>query len=1035
MVHVRIQLLGGFRVDVDGRTVEERAWRHRRGADLVKLLALAPAHRLPRERLIDALWPQLPPDAGLANVHKAAHFARRALGERTAVELRGGLVLLAPEAVVETDVELFEATGDVAHYHGDLLPDDRYESWAAGPRRRLRHAYLERLRTAGRWAELAEEEPADEHAQRELMGGLAEAGDSRGVVERFQALSAALAEVGLRPSVETFALYRRLTAEPPVSAPVAVGPPLVDREDELAEARARWRKAREGSGGAVLVAGDAGIGKTRLCEELLGEASAAGWTTLRGAAREPEGPIPYAPIMEALDRLVLERPDLVGQLPAAARAELSRLSVAVPGSPPAGGRPDRRRVFSAFGQLLAAAAREGGVLLLIDDVDLADDATLQVAHFLSRAARFQPLLVVLTFRDGSRPHLHRVRLSLLEQRLATEIVVGPLDRTAAESLVAAVATHEPASDTVHRIWELTAGNPFFTAELAASVRADGRVVVPDHLYEVVYARLAQLGSEVREALARAAIGGDRFTADEFVALGALAEGPALAALEAVLAAGVIEGLDDGYRFTHALYREALLRSLPLHRRAEIHREAADRLRLAGAYPALVAHHLIEAGSSAAAVPWLARAAREATDVAAYADALSLVELALPHASSEELRELLPLRADLLFATGNAGAAFAYGDAIARLGGRRASELRIKQARAALAAGELDAGVEALAGLSPRSRVDRARLASTRGLFAWFLGDLDEARRSADEARRLAIAAGLVQEAMEAVWLQAMIGHSAGEWRGRVAFEMEATATSSELSGLVFDAHLCVGEYMLASGEPYEAIVSAAESLLAAARKSGARRGEAFATTVLGTAELLTGKLEPAGAHLRGAVELNRDIGSTGGEALARTRLAEVALAEGRDDEAARLLEQAVEVARWSSLAPHVLFLVYEASLRAARDPMTGLALLDQAESLVDPNPWCVTCPIGFYAAAAITCARGGSIARARAFLAGVEGRIRALRGGAWIPTLEEARAEVALAEGRREEAALLLERSADGYGRAGQRLREQRVRASLATLA
>ena len=104
----RIELLGGFRATVDDRPIPPDAWHRRRGADLVKLLALTPDHRLHREQLLEALWPDLPPGAGSANLRKALHFARRALGSDDAIVVEGELLSLWPSAEVTTDLAVFE---------------------------------------------------------------------------------------------------------------------------------------------------------------------------------------------------------------------------------------------------------------------------------------------------------------------------------------------------------------------------------------------------------------------------------------------------------------------------------------------------------------------------------------------------------------------------------------------------------------------------------------------------------------------------------------------------------------------------------------------------------------------------------------------------------------------------------------------------------------------------------------------------------------------------------------------------------------
>src|SRR5207237_1454776 len=148
--------LGRFEVLVDSRRVPADAWAQRRATDLVKLLALAPGHRMPRDEVLEMLWPTLGADAAASNLHKAASYARRALGDRAAVVLRGGIVELAPAAEVTVDVERFER-GDESAYGGELLPDAPYEQWTLGPRSRLRERRLRVLRSDGRWEALPPE--------------------------------------------------------------------------------------------------------------------------------------------------------------------------------------------------------------------------------------------------------------------------------------------------------------------------------------------------------------------------------------------------------------------------------------------------------------------------------------------------------------------------------------------------------------------------------------------------------------------------------------------------------------------------------------------------------------------------------------------------------------------------------------------------------------------------------------------------------------------------------------------------------------
>ena len=301
---------------VDSQPVPADAWAQRRAADLVKLLALAPGHRMPRDEVLETLWPQLGADAAASNLHKAASYARRALGERGAVVLRGGVVELAPAAEVTTDVERFEA-GDDSAYGGELLPDEPYEEWLLGPRARLRERRLAVLRSEGRWDDVLREDPADEEAHRALMRRHAASGDRPAAARQFRLLREELSRLGAEPSEETLALQRELTRGPAVRAARLLHAPVEGRERELGSASAALRRAADGEGGALLVTGALGIGKTRLLEAVLAEAEELGFHTLRGAAHEEEGRTPYAPLVEALDPLAARRPELAGASPTA----------------------------------------------------------------------------------------------------------------------------------------------------------------------------------------------------------------------------------------------------------------------------------------------------------------------------------------------------------------------------------------------------------------------------------------------------------------------------------------------------------------------------------------------------------------------------------------------------------------------------------------------------------------------------------------------------------------------------------------------
>jgi DNA-binding SARP family transcriptional activator len=221
----RVGLLGGFAVEVGGRPIPGEAWRHRRGADLVKILALAPRHCLQREQVMEMLWPDFPVEAAAGNLRKATYFARRALEDESAIGVQGGMVSLWPGRKLVVDVEEFERAvptdpeAAIASYSGDLLPEDRYTEWAEPQRERLRQRFLDLLRKAGKWERVLEFDRADEAAHRALMRAHLEAGHRQAAIRQFERLRETLrVDLGVGPEPETVALFERaleVGVEPP----------------------------------------------------------------------------------------------------------------------------------------------------------------------------------------------------------------------------------------------------------------------------------------------------------------------------------------------------------------------------------------------------------------------------------------------------------------------------------------------------------------------------------------------------------------------------------------------------------------------------------------------------------------------------------------------------------------------------------------------------------------------------------------------------------------------------------------------------
>jgi tetratricopeptide (TPR) repeat protein len=500
------------------------------------------------------------------------------------------------------------------------------------------------------------------------------------------------------------------------------------------------------------------------------------------------------------------------------------------------------------------------------------------------------------------------------------------------------------------------------------------------------------------------------------------------ALTEAQSAGVLESARGRYRFRHALVREQFAARLPEEALQRTHAKAATLLAKEGAPPERVAHHLLGAGRVLEAVPLLAEAAKWALSVGAYRDGAHWAELALEHALDDERPHLLALRAQLLHGAGEPNTPAAYAEAIEVAPAEQVAMLRVQHARACMAAGDIAGAEAALAQFKAERPEDLGETIFVRGMMAWHTGDWERARQVAAEANTTQADPG------DVAFLNAMLAHVEGDWEQRSRHELTQVWDSPGLAGRVFDAYLCVTEYVLTAGDPYERLAGFAKRLRAEAQQAGARRGEAFAATVLGETELFTGDLEAARAHLLDAARLSREVGAVGGESLARMRLGETLLHLGDRAGARAQLEEALELAHISPTAPHLVFLVCGVLLQVPDDSSEVLALMDRVETLFDPRWVCPFCPTGYNVAAAKACADAAQLDRARDFLRRAEFGAARWPGGPWPAAVAEARAALLLAAGDQRSAADALRRAAEGYAANGQLLNERRAREALERL-
>ena len=564
--NVELRLLGGFEARVDGEVVTADSFERPQGATLVKILALAPDRQLHREQVMELLWPDSAPTDAAPRLHKAAYFARKALGRKEAIVLKGDTVQLFPGGGLDVDVEVFEAHAEAAltsqvqeeasaaaeRYLGPLLPEDRYAPWVADERDRLNLRYAQLLRTAHRYEDLIEVDPADEWAHLSLMKQYVAKADRRAALRQFERLDRSLrSELGVGPGAEAVELRDQLLAA--VAEPDAHSA-FVGREAELATLGKAANAAQSGRGSMVVVSGQSGVGKTTLVERLLTAANAKGWHTGRGTAADVEGIWPYAVVLDVVQDLCRNDPDLLDSLEGRYRKEVDRALAGDEGESTQ--EASHQRLFLSVAELLRTAARGGGVMLFVDDLHKADEASLRLLNYLTRAISGSRALIVGAMRMNSPDEVDRVRRALVGARGAREIQLPPLDQAASTRLLnTALGRHvDPA--VAEQVWQVSGGIPFYISEIANRVDQDADLMGAQ-AREVVSTSLDSLDPDLRGVLQRLAVASAAFDTDEFVALADVPEAVAFDFLDVAIAEGVLHPGETGYSFRHALIREAL----------------------------------------------------------------------------------------------------------------------------------------------------------------------------------------------------------------------------------------------------------------------------------------------------------------------------------------------------------------------------------------------------------------------------------------------------------------------------------------------
>jgi len=677
---------------------------------------------------------------------------------------------------------------------------------------------------------------------------------------------------------------------------VALAAPLVGRDMDVSLLRRVLAQAGEGAGGMVLVSGEAGIGKTRLCAELSRWHRQRGGRVLLGRAAPQETSIPYAALADALRGARRAEPAVWE----AARTRAGILWAVAPELASEAGGPerpaDRPVLFEALLDAVDEAAGDGTVLWVLDDINWADDSTWEFVGYVARRVADLALVLAVTYREEEIGPAHPWWPGLVQLKREPSVVSLPLARLSAadgERMVRAIDPALPQA-TVARIVERGAGTPLLVEELASLASGPGELLlVPDIVRATMRERAGRLGPAGRALLEAAAVAGMEMDA------GLLASVLPGGQPGDLVAAGLLDREDeDRFRFRHPLLQEAAYDEVPTGRRRTLHEQIAAAIAKTDSHSAeRVAYHLERAGRPEAALSVLDTAAGEAsrTGQAGRKATLHLgaFQLARRHSSLAGQRARLETEAIRgLFAVGR----WSELDPLVRgAWSRRGALPPAKRAQLAAVFSEHLLWTESIDQASRVAKDELATLEECRGLddggvllreaalITWFKGDGAAARALVDRALDVAQRTSDVDLAIRACRIEIFIAY--GEQRDRQAAidRLRENAAVARARGLAVDEAWALSYLSYITG-----LLSDVEAARQLTQQAGARTW-LFAALRQATLQLMEGRREASEA-IFGQIRHEVRLGIPTIAAWVDAKEACLYLHRGDLDEARKLLE-------------------------------------------------------------------------------------------------------------------------------------------------
>ena len=681
--HLDIQLLGGFRLNYGGNLLTEIDTP--RLQSLFAYLLLHKESPIPRKLLAFIYWPDSTESQAHNNLRSLLHRLRNTLPDAdNYIEHTSSWIRWRCDSPYKLDVSQFLAAVEIAasitdpsdqaralshaidQYTGDLLPSC-YEEWILPLRDHYQETFIDNLEKLTEILEGQREfssairhaqkhlrtQPLRESAYRRLMRLHALNGDrASGLYVYHTCVRVLQNELGVTPSMETRTLYDQLlnVRETASLDLPEIRSPFVGRIHSWKKLVSAWRKQSTGNQqpSLVLIAGEAGIGKTRLAEEFIQWAHRQGITTATANAYPSERQLAYAPVISWLRSLP------INTLPTIWLTEIARLAPDLVGGVAnnieersAHDNWQRRQIFEAIRQ--AVILQRKPIILFLDDVHWADGETIEWLHYLLRSGTNERLMVIVTARNGSLNLSQPLQLCLTDlqhQGRLLEINLERLTPKECQELARGIARRDLPMAVINKLYQHSEGNPFFLEETIHAVKPEepGSEILADFagsdmfnlspkIHNLLSSRLDELSSNTRAIVDIATILGRSFNGSVLAIAANVDEGLLLQALDELWQRRIVrERGDDTYDFSHDLLRLSAFSALSPARRQLLHRRAAQAMQYVyqqkqDEMSSQIAIQYDAGGLLAEAIDWYQRASRHARKIYALQESVAHLQRA------------------------------------------------------------------------------------------------------------------------------------------------------------------------------------------------------------------------------------------------------------------------------------------------------------------------------------------------------------------------------------------------------------------------